>query len=781
MFAKAIADFSGDLMLQQQQQQQQQDSSTQQDQEQQQQQVKYLNFNANDSIYIKHQFENGWWYGCVYKEGVDIQNLENDGYLPSNYVKPVEIKKPKIPPPPKEPSQSDLQDKDIDYKEYAKQLIEKEKRKQLIHYYAKSQSELELAKQQLEQQKQLEEQQMLQQKMELEKLQAENRMTEYNKRQSEFQQQQMEKEFGVSGYKKIKITAENKESLVNNPQIRFDDIGEYAYVSVKDQSLVSKAYRQMNHYFDYDKWNDQMNQQKQKKGKPDPNKKKDMKAQKMNKLLNMFWGSELTVNKGANLKIDKEAEDQEVASLHITNAVLDPQSRGKVRICVKLNGDQNNVNSQQKQQQQKQGQNQLKKPVYDKNSFVIATLQRFKKEQQKLDLYFHPSQNVSFFIQAEEKQSTVHLSGYFEMIENEDDEDMYSDDYDEDEISELDEEEQEEFMEPENFVKKGQKILQKQGVDPKSYKSDLKFDFEKQLENDDEFEDSELDEDYDSEADEIDSEEFGEESEDLEIDPELMEEYDEDMDDTFSGEEEEFSEEAVEYDSDGNEIEVGGKVERNTPYDNNTSDEEQQIEEAVKKELLSKNQKQNQNNKSNNNSRKSSVNSQVDKNGKSAEIVELGKDEILESSTTQTTAKQGKRKGSYSQDTHIERTGENLREVENINNTTEVYNNKKTNQQIIKNSIQDIVHKQTRKQGDQEGEDIVTEEEIITKKVKISHHHAKSIPQHVNMKQLKQESLKSQKLFQQQQQQSQQKQSNNTQQKKIPSVKELMKKKNKQK
>lgn len=38
----------------------------------------------------------------------------------------------------------------------------------------------------------------------------------------------------------------------------------------------------------------------------------------------MFWGSELTVNKGANLKIDKEAEDQEVASLHITNAVLDP-------------------------------------------------------------------------------------------------------------------------------------------------------------------------------------------------------------------------------------------------------------------------------------------------------------------------------------------------------------------------------------------------------------------------------------------------------------------------
>lgn len=42
----------------------------------------------------------------------------------------------------------------------------------------------------------------------------------------------------------------------------------------------------MGHYFDYEKWNDQVNQQGGlKKAKPDPSRKKDKKKEKMEKFL----------------------------------------------------------------------------------------------------------------------------------------------------------------------------------------------------------------------------------------------------------------------------------------------------------------------------------------------------------------------------------------------------------------------------------------------------------------------------------------------------------------
>ncbi len=43
----------------------------------------------------------------------------------------------------------------------------------------------------------------------------------------------------------------------------------------RDHDPVSKANRQLEHYFDYDSWNDQMNKRRPKKGRPNPNKKKN--------------------------------------------------------------------------------------------------------------------------------------------------------------------------------------------------------------------------------------------------------------------------------------------------------------------------------------------------------------------------------------------------------------------------------------------------------------------------------------------------------------------------
>lgn len=43
----------------------------------------------------------------------------------------------------------------------------------------------------------------------------------------------------------------------------------------KDQEPVTKANRQLDHYFDYDGWNEKMNSRPPKKSKPNPKKKRN--------------------------------------------------------------------------------------------------------------------------------------------------------------------------------------------------------------------------------------------------------------------------------------------------------------------------------------------------------------------------------------------------------------------------------------------------------------------------------------------------------------------------
>jgi len=74
----------------------------------------------------------------------------------------------------------------------------------------------------------------------------------------------------VIGYKKIKIHESRSHSVNSNKQGKVLT----QTVAVKDQSPLSKAYRLLNHYFDYDKWVQEKNLQPAPKAKPDPSKKK---------------------------------------------------------------------------------------------------------------------------------------------------------------------------------------------------------------------------------------------------------------------------------------------------------------------------------------------------------------------------------------------------------------------------------------------------------------------------------------------------------------------------
>lgn len=46
----------------------------------------------------------------------------------------------------------------------------------------------------------------------------------------------------------------------------------------------------------------------------------------------MFWASILNKNQSARLNIQDDTEDQDVASLHITNAIMGPDCKGKLYI-----------------------------------------------------------------------------------------------------------------------------------------------------------------------------------------------------------------------------------------------------------------------------------------------------------------------------------------------------------------------------------------------------------------------------------------------------------------
>lgn len=70
--------------------------------------------------------------------------------------------------------------------------------------------------------------------------------------------------------------------------------------------------------------------------------------------------------------------------------------------------------------QAKGGQSHIIAKV-DNTEYVVGILEKGKTEQVKLDLFFSEDQNVSFHVKG---GNEVHLSGYFEANEEEDDEDL---------------------------------------------------------------------------------------------------------------------------------------------------------------------------------------------------------------------------------------------------------------------------------------------------------------------------------------------------------------------
>ena len=80
---------------------------------------------------------------------------------------------------------------------------------------------------------------------------------------------------GIVGYKKAKLT----DYRVNfNPDLEVAGEGRTFFIAKKSQAPSAKALRQMSYYFDYDDYNDKMNELERKgvriKGVPDKRRKK---------------------------------------------------------------------------------------------------------------------------------------------------------------------------------------------------------------------------------------------------------------------------------------------------------------------------------------------------------------------------------------------------------------------------------------------------------------------------------------------------------------------------
>lgn len=88
----------------------------------------------------------------------------------------------------------------------------------------------------------------------------EDHFKEINKDNNKLDPKEPELEFGIKGYKKIKIDIDNKKHILKNPFIIYEEGNDYAYLPIKDQDQTAKAYRQMGYYFNYDQWNDKMNE-----------------------------------------------------------------------------------------------------------------------------------------------------------------------------------------------------------------------------------------------------------------------------------------------------------------------------------------------------------------------------------------------------------------------------------------------------------------------------------------------------------------------------------------
>ncbi|KAL4469850.1 hypothetical protein ABPG72_013593 [Tetrahymena utriculariae] len=200
-----------------------------QQQDNQTQQMQYLSFKKDDRIVVKYQHPNGWWWGCQ----LGIRDPK-DGYFPSSYVKF---------------SHKIGDDLDENEKQVDEQEIENMGWNDYAQYVKKNAFDQEVDQQ-------------------YEKFINES----VDKKEQDLQKYLNP---GIKGYKKVKIDPSQQDSYKNIQGSYFSQEGDAVYIPIKSQDPLDRAYRQLNHYFNYDSWNDQMNQQRQCKSKPNPNKKKE--------------------------------------------------------------------------------------------------------------------------------------------------------------------------------------------------------------------------------------------------------------------------------------------------------------------------------------------------------------------------------------------------------------------------------------------------------------------------------------------------------------------------
>lgn len=94
----------------------------------------------------------------------------------------------------------------------------------------------------------------------------------------------------------------------------------------------------------------------------------------------MFWGAVLKPDQPYTVKQQK---DQQLSSIHLSSATLAPESKGKIDLYAKYNG----------------------------NEIILGTLTSQQKPSIKLDLYFSLGQDIDFYIRG---NGILHLVGYFE-------------------------------------------------------------------------------------------------------------------------------------------------------------------------------------------------------------------------------------------------------------------------------------------------------------------------------------------------------------------------------
>lgn len=217
----------------------------------------YISFFKDDLIKVLADGGNGWWYGHIVE---DMESLHNDaciqkGFFPSTFVQ--QLKSMDIPDEPsqtqsaylsmqsiilEEPETIYTQDEqvydpqDIEYSSYAKMFTDRDTltiqhREQMRH-------------------------------------------TMKNQAPVETKEDKITKEI-INSYKKFGIDNANPTRAIMrrtgaNVGQASQLIGRY-----RDNDQGSKATRQLEHFFDYDAWNDQMNANKPKKSKPNLKKKRN--------------------------------------------------------------------------------------------------------------------------------------------------------------------------------------------------------------------------------------------------------------------------------------------------------------------------------------------------------------------------------------------------------------------------------------------------------------------------------------------------------------------------